>query len=111
MIVAPHTGFSVRHQPGDWDIIPPVRPMVDSVQEEPFMVGAARQVGWSKKGAGYGKAGSGISLSAGTEKMAEAQQSLRSNGACGRVDRLIRIGWLCVPLLPISKSRQSWRAS
>src|SRR5215472_5587752 len=85
--------------------------MVNRVQEEPFMVGAVRQIRGSKKGASYGKAGGGIFVSARTEKMAEAQQTLCSNGACGRVDRLIRICRLCIPPLPIPQFGQSWRAS
>src|SRR5579871_1372773 len=77
--------------------------MVDRVHEKPFNVGPARKIYWPKKGSSHRKAGGKVTLSLGTEKMAKAQQTLSGNGACRRIDWLIRIRRLRVPFSPISQ--------
>jgi hypothetical protein len=89
MVVAPHAGLAVGNLCSGRNVVPSVRPVINAVQQQPFVIGLEGEIGFLEQPRRDGQPSGGVEFCA--ENMSQAKQSLGRDRAGGRIDRLVVI--------------------
>ena len=94
MVVAPHGGFATRNLSSFRNVIPSVRPVINGVKEQAFVLGIGREIRFGEKSPCRGETGGeivlrGFFVSLLFENPGETEESLGRDGGGRTVDRFM----------------------
>src|SRR5580658_3653436 len=81
MVVSPHAGLAAGNLRFGRNVVPPVRPVINAVQQQPFMIRLQGEIGFLEQPCSDGQPSGGVEFC--TEYMSKAKQSLGGDRAGG----------------------------
>src|SRR5262245_65463873 len=94
VVVAPHARLAVRNTRAGGHVIPPVRPVIDGMQQQPLMTILGAKVRLLKQRSEHAEsrlvvASGAAGITPLRQDAPQPQQTLRGNGGCRTVHRLV----------------------